>query len=71
MPAHGIAEVQDRLKNAGYPISKIDGKAGMNTRALIGAYQHAQGLKTDCWPSEATLKHLRATQAKKNSLGAK
>ena len=74
MPAHGIAEMQERLKAAGYPISKIDGKAGMNTRALIGAYQHAQGLKTDCWPSEATLKHLRAAQRtleKKNSLGAK
>jgi lytic murein transglycosylase len=74
MSAHGIAEIQERLQGAGYPISKIDGKAGMNTRALIGAYQHARRLNTDCWPSEATLKHLRATQKaleKKSSLGAK
>ncbi len=74
MSAHGIAEIQERLKAAGYPISKIDGKAGMNTRALIGAYQHAQGLKTDCWPTEATLKHLRAarkTPEKGSALGAK
>ena len=74
MPAPGIAEIQERLKGVGYPISKIDGKAGMNTRALIGAYQHATGLKTDCWPSEATLKHLRAAQRtpeKRQSLGTK
>jgi hypothetical protein len=31
----------------------------MNTRALIGAYQRANGLKEDCWPSEALLAHLR------------
>ena len=69
MPARGIAEIQERLKAAGYPVSKIDGKAGMNTRALIGAYQHASGLETDCWPSQATLEHLRAAQ--RNTVGAK
>ncbi len=50
-------------KARGYAIDKFDGKAGMNTRALIGAYQEANGLKVDCWPSEALLSHLRGTAA--------
>lgn len=31
-----IEEIQERLKARGLPIEKIDGKAGMNTRNLIG-----------------------------------
>ena len=37
----------------GYEVEKIDGKVGMNTRALIGAYQRTNKLKVDCWPTEA------------------
>jgi hypothetical protein len=59
LSSRGIEEIQQRLQARGYAITKIDGKAGMNTRALIGAYQQANGLKTDCWPSEALLAHLR------------
>jgi lytic murein transglycosylase len=59
LSAGGIEEIQTRLQAQGYAIAKIDGKAGMNTRALIGAYQQANRLKTDCWPSEALLAHLR------------
>jgi lytic murein transglycosylase len=59
LSSRGIEEIQQRLQARGYAIAKIDGKAGMNTRALIGAYQQANGLKTDCWPSEALLAHLR------------
>lgn len=57
--AREIEEVQQRLQERGYAIAKIDGKAGMNTRALIGDYQQANGLDVDCWPSEALLGHLR------------
>ena len=32
----------------------------MNTRSLIGAYQKANSLKIDCWPTEALLEHVRA-----------
>jgi lytic murein transglycosylase len=60
LSAKGIEEIQDGLQRLGYAIAKIDGKAGMNTRALIGAYQKASGLKIDCWPSEAVLAHVRA-----------
>jgi lytic murein transglycosylase len=82
LSARGIEEIQKRLKARGYAISKIDGKAGMNTRALIGAYQQASGLKVDCWPSEALLASLRksadragnprpAGPADKSALGAR
>jgi len=37
---------------------KIDGKAGMLTRAALGAYQKKAGLKLDCWPSKAVLRSL-------------
>lgn len=57
-----IADVQGRLKSAGYPVDKIDGRAGMNTRTLIGAYQKASGITVDCWASGAVLAHLRGTQ---------
>jgi peptidoglycan hydrolase-like protein with peptidoglycan-binding domain len=59
LSARDIEEIQKRLKARGYAISKVDGKAGMNTRALIGAYQQASGLGVDCWPSEALLASLR------------
>ena len=38
---------------------KIDGKAGMLTRAALGAYQKANGLKLDCWPTQAVLDHMQ------------
>jgi lytic murein transglycosylase len=41
---------------------KIDGKAGMQTRAALGAYQKQAGLKVDCWPSEAVLQSLSAAR---------
>lgn len=59
MSAKGIGEIQKRLQDRGRPIAKIDGKAGMNTRSLIGVYQRDHGLEVDCWPSDKVLKHLR------------
>ena len=38
---------------------KIDGKAGMLTRAALGAYQKANGLKLDCWPTAEVLAHMQ------------
>jgi lytic murein transglycosylase len=63
LSAKGIEEIQTHLQTLGHPIAKIDGKAGMNTRSLIGAYQQASGLKVDCWPSEAMRRHLRTSVA--------
>jgi hypothetical protein len=35
----------------------------MKTRAALGAYQKANGLKLDCWPTSAVLAHMRAHPA--------
>jgi lytic murein transglycosylase len=52
-----VQHLQARLKELGYPMDKIDGKIGSNTRKQIGIYQKAAGIKIDCWPSEAVLAH--------------
>jgi lytic murein transglycosylase len=67
LSSRGIEEIQERLQARGYAIAKVDGKAGMNTRALIGDYQYASRLKVDCWPSDALLAHLRNAAAAKKA----
>jgi lytic murein transglycosylase len=54
-----LEEMQRRLTELGYYFEKIDGKAGMKTRLALGAYQKANGLKLDCWPTAAVLDHMR------------
>jgi len=39
---------------------KLDGKAGMQTRAALGTFQKSAGLKVDCWPSESVLQAINA-----------
>jgi len=55
-----LEEMQRRLTELGYYTEKIDGKAGMKTRLALGAYQKANGLRLDCWPSTAMLDHMRS-----------
>ena len=60
LSAKSIEAIQEGLQAKGYAVAKVDGKAGMNTRALVGAYQKANGLKLDCWPAErAAQSHAR------------
>src|SRR5947207_15651405 len=59
LTAKGIEGIQEGLKGLGYNVSIIDGKAGMNKRSLIGAYEKANSLKVDCWPTEPLLTHVR------------
>jgi lytic murein transglycosylase len=59
-----VKEIQERLQKLGYPMDKIDGKIGSNTRRQVGTYQKSAGLKIDCWPTEATLSHLRSNTAR-------
>ena len=54
-----VEAMQRRLTALGLYSDKIDGKAGMLTRAALGAYQKQTGLKVDCWPSEAVLARMR------------
>ena len=58
--ARVIEDIQERLKTLGYEVDKIDGKIGSNTRRNVGHYQRANGLKVDCWPSDAVLTHMKA-----------
>ena len=54
-----VEPMQQRLTSLGLYKDKVDGKAGMLTRAALGAYQKANGLKVDCWPTAAVLAHMR------------
>jgi lytic murein transglycosylase len=58
-----VEAMQKGLTARGLYDDKIDGKAGMKTRAALGAYQKANGLKLDCWPTSAVLDHMHAHPA--------
>jgi lytic murein transglycosylase len=53
-----VERMQTRLADLSLYTDKVDGKAGMKTRAAVGAYQKANGLKVDCWPTTAVLQHM-------------
>jgi lytic murein transglycosylase len=54
-----VAAMQQRLTALGFYKDKIDGKAGMLTRAALGAWQKVKGLKVDCWPTADVLRTMR------------
>jgi lytic murein transglycosylase len=57
-----VETMQRHLTRIGLYTDKVDGKAGMKTRAALGAYQKSAGLKVDCWPSEAVLRSIGAAR---------
>ena len=57
-----VEAMQRHLTRIGLYADKIDGKAGMKTRAALGAYQKSAGLKVDCWPSAAVLRSIGAAR---------
>jgi peptidoglycan hydrolase-like protein with peptidoglycan-binding domain len=57
-----VEAMQRHLTRIGLYKDKLDGKAGMQTRAALGAYQKSAGLKVDCWPSEAVLRAMNASR---------
>jgi lytic murein transglycosylase len=57
-----VETMQKHLTRIGLYKDKIDGKAGMLTRAALGAYQKQAGIKVDCWPSEAVLQLMSAAR---------
>jgi lytic murein transglycosylase len=54
-----VEAMQRELTRLGIYKDKIDGKAGMLTRAALGAYQKANGLTRDCWPTAAVLRDMK------------
>jgi len=55
-----VEAMQKQLTRLGLYKDKLDGKAGMQTRAALGAFQKKAGLPLDCWPSVAVLQALGA-----------
>jgi lytic murein transglycosylase len=55
-----VEAMQRHLTSLGLYGDKVDGKAGMKTRAALGAYQKSARLKVDCWPSETVLRAMNA-----------
>jgi len=60
LPTGDLIRMQQILTALRLYHDKIDGKAGMLTRAALGAYQKRNGLKVDCWPSAAVLSQMQA-----------
>jgi len=60
LPSAALERMQRELTRRGLYNDKIDGKAGMLTRAALGAYQKQNGLTLDCWPSQAVLDQMQA-----------
>jgi hypothetical protein len=60
-----VEKMQRVLADRGLYQDKIDGRAGMLTRAALGKYQKANGLKLDCWPTAAALDHMQRNAGKK------
>jgi lytic murein transglycosylase len=57
-----VESMQRGLTRLHFYDDKVDGKAGMKTRAALGAYQKSAGLKVDCWPSETVLRAISAAK---------
>jgi hypothetical protein len=57
-----IALIQLELKRLGYPIERIDGQTGSETRAAIRAFQADNGLSVNGRPSSVLLKQLVSAQ---------
>jgi lytic murein transglycosylase len=58
-----VEMMQRTLAKLGLYKDKIDGKAGMLTRSALGAYQKANKLKVDCWPTAAVLDDMQRKAA--------
>lgn len=59
MKTKDVETMQRVLTAKGTYRDKIDGKAGMLTRAALGQYQKQSKLKLDCWPTADVLRHMQ------------
>lgn len=53
-----VARMQQRLEAMGRDVGGADGLPGFKTRRSIGAFEAANGLRVDCWPTAGLKKHL-------------
>ncbi|NJM55894.1 MAG: peptidoglycan-binding protein [Verrucomicrobiae bacterium] len=61
-----VTDLQTRLQSLGYPIDKIDGKIGSNTRRQIGQFEATAGRPPRCWPAPDVLREATAALARKS-----
>jgi hypothetical protein len=61
-----VETMQRNLAKLGLYKDKVDGKAGMLTRSALGAYQKANNLKVDCWPTGNVLSHMQGRSTNGN-----
>ena len=59
-----VEMMQRTLTKLGLYRDKIDGKAGMLTRAALGTYQKVNKLKVDCWPTAVVLDDMQRKTAR-------
>ena len=58
-----ITAMQGYLTTLGYDTGKADGKVGPNTRKALRAWQKAQGLPADAFPTKAIIEQLKKEAA--------
>jgi hypothetical protein len=51
--------MQERLKEQGYDVGKVDGLIGFATRTAIGQWQIKSGRGETCFPDAALVQALR------------
>lgn len=56
---NAVREIQQVLKNNGYPVGKVDGTFGSETLKAVKAFQELNGLKVDGAVGPQTLKVMR------------
>jgi lytic murein transglycosylase len=60
MKTKDVETMQQVLTQKRIYAEKIDGKAGMQTRAALGRYQKENSLRLDCWPTQQVLQHMQS-----------
>jgi len=63
MPRARLKAIQQALKDAGYPVGKVDGVFGGNSRAALRQWQKQHGMVSDGYPSESVWQRM---QTKRN-----
>ncbi|SIN72841.1 membrane-bound lytic murein transglycosylase B [Sulfurivirga caldicuralii] len=60
MPRARLKGIQQTLKDAGYPVGKVDGMFGGKSRAALRQWQKKHGMSSDGYPSEAVWKAMQS-----------
>ena len=59
LPRARLKGIQQTLKDAGYPVGKVDGIFGGTSRAALRQWQQAHGMISDGYPSKAVWRRMQ------------